>query len=157
MVIHKFEIITATSGENIFYFPTFLNLGSQYEIHNSKSNTDANRATGWAFSIQGNIESKESVSKVIFPEICWCLVEQLSALKFHRNSYRGIADDLLCRLVWCWSTHKFKRPNWERSEMWLRNNLDGHPAIHMDTHTSKTRWPSSHPYISSHPYMAIHL
>ena len=42
MGIHKFEIITATSGENIFYFPTFLNLGSQYEIHNSKSNTDAN-------------------------------------------------------------------------------------------------------------------
>ena len=64
MGIHKFEIITATSGENIFYFPTFLNLGSQYEIHNSKSNTDANLMQIFRATLRA--KNLYQIDKVIF-------------------------------------------------------------------------------------------
>ena len=69
MGIHKFEIITATSGENIFYF---LNLGSQYEIHNSKSNTDANlmqieqQAEHFLFRATLRAKNLYQIDKVIF-------------------------------------------------------------------------------------------
>ena len=72
MGIHKFEIITATSGENIFYCPTFLNLGSQYEIHNSKSNTDANlmqieqQAEHFLFRATLRAKNLFQIDKVIF-------------------------------------------------------------------------------------------
>ena len=61
MGIHKFEIITATSGENIFYF---LNLGSQYEIHNSKSNTDANLMQIFRATLRA--KNLYQIDKVIF-------------------------------------------------------------------------------------------